>query len=61
MKNLKWGLSQAAKKADIKLDIRVLADQSGVVVSIPVEAPPPQPEAGATEAETPTAGARSRK
>jgi hypothetical protein len=31
MKNLKWAISGAAKRAGLKLDIRVLADKTGVV------------------------------
>src|SRR5579871_3054507 len=61
IKNLKWGISQAAKKADMKVDIRVLADQSGVVVSCTEALQPSQAEAGASDAEAPAAGARSRK
>jgi hypothetical protein len=61
MKNLKWGLSQAAKREGVKLDIKVLADKSGVVVSVPAEVQPPQAEAGAPDPDAQTSGNRSRK
>jgi len=61
LKNLKWGLSQAAKRSGMKLDIKVLADKSGVVVSLATEIQPPQAEAGESGQEAPAAGARSRK
>src|SRR5690242_4240255 len=52
VKNLKWNLSQAGKRANVKLEIKVLADQSGVVVSSPdaKPAPPtPPPDGGKTK------------
>ena len=61
LRNLKWRLSQAAKRSGIKLDMKVLADKSGVVVSIPSEAQRPQTEAGDPNPETPAPGTRSRK
>jgi hypothetical protein len=61
LKNLKWGLSQAAKKAEIKIEMKVLADKSGIVVSCSDAAQPPQAEAGETDTQAPTSGSRSRK
>jgi hypothetical protein len=55
LKNLKWGLSQAAKKAEIKLDIKVLTDKTGVVVSCPDAAQPSQAETGESNPEAPVA------
>ena len=56
IRHLKWGLSQAAKRSGIKLDMKVPADQSGVVVSVHVEAPVPHTEAGQTDPQVPACG-----
>ena len=61
MKNLKWGITQAAKKADIEITIRVLFDQSGIVVAKAETTPSVQPEAETPGPEAPAAGTRSRK
>lgn len=60
LKNLKWGLSQAAKKEGMKIDMRVLADSSGVVVSYAGTVQAPSAESDETKTETPTTGSRSR-
>lgn len=61
LKNLKWGLSQAAKKAELQIEIQVLADLSGVVVSMPTLAQPTQDEEGEPKPDAATVGSRSRK
>ena len=61
IKNLKWGLSQAAKRAGMKIDMKVPADQSGVVVSMLKAEQPTQTENGEPQAEAPDVGPKPRK
>jgi len=58
LKNLKWCLSQAAKRSGTKLDIKVLADKSGVVVSLASAQPAEAADSGTN---APVASARPRK
>ena len=61
IRHLRWALSQAAKRSGMKVEIKVLADQSGVVVSLPTETLAPPAEAGEPAPDAPAAGTRSRK
>lgn len=60
MRHLKWGISQAAKRADIQIEMKVLDDQSGVVVSLVSGEHAPEPASDTAAAETTPAGRKSR-
>jgi len=60
IKNLKWGISQAAKRAGMKIDMKVPTDQSGVVVSLSATAPTVTENTAPTPEDSPT-GQRPRK